>query len=50
MLLVDHHKKYVVLSYIQYSFRSFQLTANLLTVVSDRIAWAFNKAGLLEQW
>ena len=27
----------------QYGFRSSPSTADLLTVVSDRIAWAFNK-------
>ena len=29
----------------QYGFRSFQSTANLLTVVSDRIARAFSRSG-----
>ena len=29
----------------QYGFRSSQSTADLLTVVSDRIAEAFNKSG-----
>ena len=29
----------------QYGFRSSQSTANLLTVVSDRIARAFNRSG-----
>ena len=29
----------------QYGFRSSQLTADLLTVVSDRIAGAFNRSG-----
>ena len=29
----------------QYAFRSSQLTADLLTVVSDRIARAFNMSG-----
>ena len=29
----------------QYVFRSFQSTADLLTVVSDRIARAFNRSG-----
>ena len=32
-------------SVIQYGFRSFQSTADLLTVVSDRIARAFNRSG-----
>ena len=30
----------------QYGFGSSQLTADLLTVVSDRIARAFNKSGV----
>ena len=29
----------------QYDFRSDQSTGDLLTVVSDRIAWAFNRSG-----
>ena len=29
----------------QYDFRSSRSTADLLTVVSDRIAWAFNRSG-----
>ena len=32
----------------QYGFRSCRSTTDLLTVVSDRIAWAFNKSWLLE--
>ena len=31
----------------QYSFRSSQSTADLLIVVSDRMASAFNRSGLL---
>ena len=31
--------------YFQYGFRSSRSTANLLTVVSDRIARAFNRSG-----
>ena len=34
----------------QYGFRSSRSTADLLTVVSDRIARAFNRSGLLELW
>ena len=32
-------------SHFQYGFRSSRSTADLLTVVSDRIARAFNKSG-----
>ena len=32
----------------QYGFRLFQSTADLLTVVSDRIARAFNRSGALD--
>ena len=38
--LVDHLEKY-----FQYGFRSSRSTADLLTVVSDRIARAFNRSG-----
>ena len=43
--LVDHLKKCVLFSDFQYGFRSSQSTADLLTVVSDRIVWAFNRSG-----
>ena len=36
--IVDHLEKAVLLSDIQYGFRSSQSTADLLTVVTDRIA------------
>ena len=42
--IVDHLKK-CGLSAFQYDFRSFRSTADLLTVVSDRIAGAFNRSG-----
>ena len=35
----------MVFFYIQYGFRSSRSTADLLTVVSDRIARAFNRSG-----
>ena len=41
--LVDHLWKYGVLTDFQYGFRSSQSTANLQTVVSDRIARIFNR-------
>ena len=43
--IVDHLEKYGLFSVFQYGFRSSQSTANLLTVVSERIARAFNKSG-----
>ena len=42
--IVDHLKK-CGLFYFQYGFRSSRSTADLLTVVSDRIARAFNRSG-----
>ena len=42
--IVDHLKKCGLFSDFQYSFRSSQSTADLLTVVSDRIAGAFNRS------
>ena len=43
--IVDHLEKYDLFSVFQYGFRSSQSTANLLTVVSERIARAFNRSG-----
>ena len=42
--IVDHLEKYDLVSDFQYHFRSSQSTADLLTVVSDRIARAFNSS------
>ena len=42
--IVDHLEKYGLFSDFSYGFRSSQLTADLLTVVSDRIARAFNRS------
>ena len=42
--IVDHLEKCELFSDIQYGFRSSRSTLDLLTVVSDRIAWAFNKS------
>ena len=42
---VDHLEKCGLSSDFQYGFRSSQSTADLLTVVSDRIARAFNRSG-----
>ena len=43
--IVDHVKKCGLFSDFQYGFRSSRSTADLLTVVSDRIARAFNRSG-----
>ena len=43
--IVDHLEKCGLFAYFQYSFRSSQSTADLLAVVSDRIARAFNRSG-----
>ena len=42
--IVDHLEKCGLFSDFQYGFRSSQSTADLLTVVSDRIARAFNRS------
>ena len=42
---VVHLEKYRLFSDFQYGFRSSRSTADLLTVVSDRIARAFNRSG-----
>ena len=43
--IVDHLEKCGLFSDFQYGFRSSQSTADLLTVVTDRIARAFNRSG-----
>ena len=43
--IVDHLEKYGLFSDFQYGFRCSRSTADLLTVVSDRIARAFNRSG-----
>ena len=43
--IVDHLDKCGLFSNFQYGLRSSQSTADLLTVVSDRIASAFNRSG-----
>ena len=43
--IVDHLETCDLFSGFQYGFRSSPSTADLLTVVSDRIARAFNKSG-----
>ena len=43
--IVDYLKKCDLFSDFQYGFRSSRSTADLLTVVSDRIARAFNRCG-----
>ena len=43
--IVDHLEKYGIFPDFQYGFRSSQSTADLLTVVSDRITRAFIRSG-----
>ena len=43
--ILDHLQKSGLFYYFHYGFRSSELTADLLTVVSDRIARAFNRSG-----
>ena len=43
--IVDHLGRCGLFSNFQYGFRSCQSSADLLTVVSDRIARAFNRSG-----
>ena len=47
---VDHPEKCYLFSDFQYGFRSSQSTADLLSFISDRIAGAFNRMGLLKLW
>ena len=44
--IVDHLEIRDLFSDLQYGFTSFQSTTDLLTVVSDTIARAFNRSGL----
>ena len=44
--IVDHLEKSGLFSDFQYGFRSSRLTADLLTVVSDRSATVFNWSGI----
>ena len=44
-MIVDHLEKCGLFSDFQYCFRSSRSTADLLTVISDRIARAFNRSG-----
>ena len=43
--LVDHLEKFGLFSDFQYGFRSSRLYTNLPAIVSDRLAWAFNRSG-----
>ena len=43
--IVDHLEKCGLFSHFQYGFRSSRSTADILTVVSDRIVKAFNRFG-----
>ena len=44
-MIDDHPDKYGLFSDFQCGFRSSRSTADLLTVVSDRIARGFNRSG-----
>ena len=44
-IIVDHLEKYDPFSDFQYGFRSSWSTADLLTVLSDVVARAFNRSG-----
>ena len=46
--ILDHLEKCGFFSDFLYGFRSSQATANLLTVVSDRMAWVLTGLWLLE--
>ena len=46
-MIVDHLQKCGLFSDLQYGFRSSQSTKDLLTVVSDRNARAFNRSGAI---
>ena len=43
--IVDHLEKCGFVSHFQYSFMPYRSTADLLTVVSERITRAFNRCG-----
>ena len=43
--IIDHLEKCGLFSDVQYGSRSSRSTKDLLTVVSDRTAWAFNRSG-----
>ena len=45
--IVDHLEKCGLFSDVRHCFRSSRSTADLLTVVSDRITRAFNKSGAI---
>ena len=44
--IVDHLEESGLFSDLQYGFRSSRSTADLVTVVSDRIARGFNRSGV----
>ena len=43
---VDHLENCGLFTDFHYDFRSFRSTIDFLTVVSGRIAWAFNRSGV----
>ena len=46
--IVDHFEKYGLFSDFQYDFRSSRSITDLLTVVPDRIARAFNRSWTIQ--
>ena len=42
--IVDHLEKCGLFSDLQYGFKSSLSTVDLLTVISDRFVWAFNRS------
>ena len=42
--IIAHLEKYNLFSDFQYGFKSYGSTADLMTVLSDRIARAFNRS------
>ena len=46
--LVDDLEKFVLFSDFQYGFRSSRLYADLPVIVSDIIAWDFNRSGVIK--
>ena len=46
--IVNHLQKWGLFSDFQYGFKSSQSTADVLTVLSDRIARSFNRSGVTQ--
>ena len=46
--LVDHLEKFGLFSDFHYGFRSSRLYADLPVIVSDILAWDFNRSGVIK--